>query len=96
MCVVDRLMGIFAAAARDYPTAETCFRNAVAFCEKAGYRPELAWSYSDYGEFLAARNGPGDIEQARDMQSRSLAVARELGMKPLIERIVGRKQILGA
>ena len=34
---------------------------ALAFCRKAGYRPELAWSCCDYADLLLERNGDGDL-----------------------------------
>ena len=44
------------------PTAQTpdqpTFEEALAFCRKAGYRPELAWTCCDYADTLLQRNEP--------------------------------------
>ena len=40
------------------------FEDAQAFCRSAGYRPELAWSLSDYADMLKERDGEGDREKA--------------------------------
>lgn len=38
----------------EHDQAITHFEDALDFCRKAGYRPELAWTYHDYGEALLA------------------------------------------
>ncbi|MCI0800329.1 MAG: AAA family ATPase, partial [Chloroflexi bacterium] len=40
----DRLLGILAQAMGETDQAVAHFEDALAFCRKAGYRPELAWS----------------------------------------------------
>ncbi len=62
------------------------FDDALAFCRKAGYRPELAWTYCDYADMLLERNSPGDRAKAMTLLDESLAISTELGMRPLMER----------
>ena len=62
------------------------FEDALAFCRKAGYRPELARSCCDYGELLLQRKGPGDQAKAMSLLEESLSICQELGMRPLMER----------
>ena len=40
------------------------FYDALAFCRKAGCRPELAWTCCDYADTLLQLNEPGDREKA--------------------------------
>ncbi len=89
----DRVLGLLAQTMGKLDDAATHFEDALAFCRKAGYRPELAWSCHDYADVLLQRNGPGDHQKAMSLLEESLAVSTELGMKPLMERVTAlRKQ----
>ncbi len=70
--------------------------HALAFCRKAGYRPELVWTCCDYADTLLQRNGSGDREQAMSLLDESLTLSSELGMRPLMERVLSRREILQA
>ncbi len=77
------------------------FEDALAFCRKAGYRPELAWSLCDYADMLTERASTGsaqadDSDKATGMLDESLAISTELGMRPLMERVLSRREILKA
>ena len=72
------------------------FEDALAFCRKAGYLPELAWTCCDYADTLFQRNEPGDRERAMTPLDESLSISGELGMRPLMERVLSRRDILGA
>ena len=76
--------------------AQTHFEDAIAFCRKAGYRPELAWSLFDYADMLLERKSVGDKDKAVAMLDESLAISTELGMRPLMERVLSRREILKA
>ncbi len=65
-------------------------------CRKAGNRPELAWTCCDYADTLLQRNQAGDRENARTLLDESLAISSELGMRPLMERVLSRREILKA
>ena len=71
-------------------------KDALAFCRKAGYRPELAWTCCDYADTLRERNGEGDRAMSLSLLDESLAISSELGMRPLMERVLSRREILGA
>jgi hypothetical protein len=64
------------------------------FIRKAGYRPELAWACCDYADLLRQRDGLGDGEWATALLEEGLVIARELGMCPLMERILSQHQFL--
>ena len=72
------------------------FEDALALCRKAGYRPELAWTCCDYADMLPERNGNGDRVKAMSLFDESLAISSELGMRPLMERVLSRREILRA
>jgi DNA-binding CsgD family transcriptional regulator len=100
----DRLLGLLAHTMGDLDQATKHFEDALAFCRQAGYRPELAWSLCDYADVLtqrattdvAARHPSplcdGDRAKAIALLGESLAIATELGMRPLTERVVALQE----
>jgi DNA-binding NarL/FixJ family response regulator len=50
----------------------------------------MAWTCSDYADALIQRNGQGDSSKAQSLLDESLAIATELGMRPLMERVSDR------
>ena len=52
---VDRLLGLLSQTMGNIDQAVTHFEDALAFCRKAGYRPELAWTCCDYADLLMER-----------------------------------------
>ena len=86
MCF-DRLLGLLAQTMGKLDDAAAHFEDALAFCRKAGYRPELAWTCHDFADALLRRNGPGDHQRAVSLLEESLTISTELGMKPLMERV---------
>ncbi len=93
---VDRLLGLLSQTMDDLDQAAQHFEEALSFCRKAGCRPELAWSCCDYADTLFQRNEPGDPEKATSLLDESLAISSELGMRPLMERVLSRREILKA
>ncbi len=91
-----RLLGLLAQTAGKLDEAMAHFDEALAFCRKAGYRPELAWTCCDYADALLQRNSPGDQHKATKLLDEALAISRELGMRPLMERVLARRAILKA
>ena len=76
--------------------AEVHFEQAIAYNRKADYRPSLAESCADYAEMLLDRDEPGDREKATELQDEAISIAQELGMKPLLERVLAKREILKA
>jgi tetratricopeptide (TPR) repeat protein len=93
---VDRLLGLLSQTMGDLSQAATHFEDALAFCRKAGYRPELAWACCDYADMLRQRDAQGDRAKAITLLDEALAVSSELGMRPLMERVLSRREILKA
>ena len=69
------------------------FEDALTLGRKAGYRPELAWSLCDYADTRLQRNLSGDHPKAISLLDESLAISRELGMRPLMERVLSRREL---
>ena len=47
-----------------------------------------AMTCHDYADMLRDRDGPGDQEKTVKPMDESLALSRELGMRPLMERVL--------
>ena len=95
-CEDSRILGLLAQTAGNLDDAAGHFEDAVAYCRKVGYRPELAWSLCDYADLLLERDAEGDRQKAMSLLDESLKISRELGMKPLMERVLSRREILKA
>ena len=92
----DRLLGLLSVTMGQLDQAMAHFEQALAFCRNAGYRPEMAWSCCDYADMLLQRNHEGDYANATALLDESLAISTELGMRPLMERVLSRREILRA
>ena len=90
---IDRVLGRMAALC-DIDGAAGHFEDALAFCRKAGDRPELAWTCCDYADMLLERDDGGDRQKAASLLDESLAISSDLGMRPLMERVLSRKMSL--
>ena len=53
----NRLLGLLSHTVGDMDPTAAHFEDALAFCRKAGFRPELAWTCCDYADALLERNG---------------------------------------
>ena len=86
---LDRLLGLLANTMGKLNDAAPHFEDALAFCRKAGYRPELAWTCHDYA---ALRLAQGEREKALELLDESLAISTELSMRPLMERATALRE----
>ncbi|MCH7621130.1 MAG: AAA family ATPase [Chloroflexi bacterium] len=85
--MVDHLLGLLSHTMGKLDAAAVHFEDALAFCRRAGYRPDIAWTCHDYADTLLQRNGPGDKSSATALLDESLAISTELGMRPLMARV---------
>ena len=92
----DRTLGLLSHTLANYNKASEHFEEAQSFCLNANFRPELAWTCCDYADTLLQRNEPGDREKAMSLLDETLAISRELDMRPLMERVLSRREILKA
>jgi tetratricopeptide (TPR) repeat protein len=94
--IQSRNLGVIAQAAGLHDKAAEHFERALAFNRRAGYRPQLAWTCCDYADLLLGHNGPGDQDRATALLDEGIVIAHDLGMKPLLERILARRRLLKA
>ena len=92
----DRLLGLLAHTMGKLDDAAAHFEAALDFLRKAGYRPELAWTCCDYADALHERDGDSDRGKTVSLLDESLAISRDLGMRPLMERVLSRREHLTA
>ena len=92
----DHVLGLLSRTAGNLEQAISHFEDALTFCRKAGYRCMLAWTCCDYADALRVRDGSGDTARAIVLLDESLAISSELGMRPLMERVLARREILKA
>ena len=92
----ERVLGLLSHTMGNLDQAIAHFVDAQAFCRKAGFRPELAWTCCDYADTLKERDAEGDCAKAIALLDESLAISSELGMRPLMERVLSRREILKA
>lgn len=84
----DRVLGLVAQTTGNFGQAQAHLEEALDFCRKAGYRAELAWSCCDYANMLLQRDESGDREKAISLLDESRAISSDLGMRPLMERVI--------
>ena len=92
----DRIWGVLAQKLGKYEESAAHFEEALSFSRNGGYRPELAWTCFKYGEMLLERDSEGDKAKATSLLDESLKLSSDLGMRPLIERVLSRREILKA
>jgi DNA-binding CsgD family transcriptional regulator/tetratricopeptide (TPR) repeat protein len=93
--LTDRLFGSLAHCAGQTRRAIVHFENAVAFCRKNGYRPELAWTLYDYARTLLDSGSRDDRERAATLLREGHALSSLLGMRPLAAAIAAFRQRYG-
>jgi tetratricopeptide (TPR) repeat protein len=94
--LIDHLLGLFARTMGRPEMAVGHFEAALSFARAAGYRPPYGWAAADYAAMLLERNADGDHARAISLQNEALAIGRELGMRPLVERVLARREMLTA
>lgn len=101
----DHVLALLADLAGRPQDARRYFELSVTALRKAKHLPWLAWIEFDYADWLLRASGRKDAasENAEAERARSLAlqddalkIARDLGMKPLVEQVIARKKILKA
>ena len=93
---VDRVLGLLAHTIGKLDDSQTHFDDAIAICRESGYVTELAWSLHDYADMLLERDGEGDKVKAITMLDEALQISSDLGMRPLMERVLSKREFLKA
>lgn len=83
---IDRLLGLLAGTFGELDRALAHFEDGIAFCTRAGYRPELAWTAWDYADALDISGTADGRAKASELRERALALAADLSMRSLLDR----------
>ena len=89
LITLDRTLGLLAHTMGHLDAAARHFEDALAFCGNAGYRPEVAWTCYDYAALLQVQ---GEYEKALGLLDEALAISTELGMSPLLKKVMTLKE----
>jgi len=84
-------LGPLAATMGRWTEAERHFEDAMQMHRKLEAPPLIAHTQREYAEMLLARDAPGDRDNALVLLTEALDTARQLGMKPLVERAAALK-----
>jgi len=84
---LSRYLGALATTLERWDDAARHFEDALAMNARMDARPWLAHTQKQYAAMLLARHQSGDRDKAADLLDAALAIARELGMRALEERI---------
>ena len=93
--LTNRLLGSLAHCAGQTRRAIVHFENALAFCRKNGYRPELAWTLYDYAKALLDTGSRDDREGPATLLHEGHDLSVQLGMRPLAAAIAEFRQRYG-
>ena len=93
---IDRLLGLLATTSGRVEDALVHFANGRSFCERAGYRTVYAWTTADYADALLTHVGRDGRSKALALQDEALEIAGELGMTPLVARVLSRRALFEA
>jgi eukaryotic-like serine/threonine-protein kinase len=94
--LLERVLGVAATRARQWPRAETHFDAAAAAASRMGARPELARTHLDHARMLLARGGIGDGDRAVRLLANAAAGFESLGMPAMLERTARVAERIGA
>jgi tetratricopeptide (TPR) repeat protein len=96
LIVHDRALGHIQHLLGELDEAASYFEAARNLSRSAGWKRELAIVLAFEAETLVQRDAPGDSAKAVELQDEAIAIAQELGMKPLLERVLAQREILNA
>lgn len=82
-----RYLGVLASVQGRWEEAEGHFQDGEGMNERMGAVSWLARTRHDHAKMLLARGRPGDLPRARRLLDQARAVADELGMVELVERV---------
>jgi tetratricopeptide (TPR) repeat protein len=88
---VAHLLGKLATVLSRYNDAQAHFEFALQRNMQMGARPRLAHTQYSYAGMLFSRNHAGDSEQAVMLLDQALAIAQELGMGGLVDKVQNSK-----
>jgi len=85
--VTVRISGCVAHFVGRLTQAAADFEDALTFCRRARYRPELAWTCYEYGRLLVDGGSRSDREKASALLAEANEIACDLAMHPLLREV---------
>jgi tetratricopeptide (TPR) repeat protein len=92
---VSRPLGLLATVLGRYDDAERHFEKALAMNARIRARVWVTHTQHDYARMLVARDRPGDRERATVLAAEALSAARQIGMKPLVAKLLDLRAAAG-
>jgi hypothetical protein len=86
-----RYLGMLATTMSRWAEAEQHFQAALKMNTRIRARPYLAHTQQQYAEMLLSRGQPGDRDTATSLLDEALAIASQLGMGALTDRVLAGK-----
>ena len=90
------LMGEISALLGDVDGADLNFSQSLVNCRDKGWKPSLAWTLFKYADFLLKRDDEGGRDKAGPMLDEALKLATDMGMEPLMQSVLSKREILKA
>ncbi|MEE9201718.1 MAG: tetratricopeptide repeat protein, partial [Dehalococcoidia bacterium] len=88
--------GILATARGNWPEAERAFREALEVERTHGFLYHEARVMVAWGEMHLKRKGPGDRERGMELLDQALAIFQRCAATKDVEKVLGKKGLLGA
>jgi tetratricopeptide (TPR) repeat protein len=84
---VDRILGMLSSSLGRLDDADEHFEQAIVGCRQGGYMLDLAWALYERAGALGRRDRDASVREIATLLKESLALADELGLTPLRERV---------
>lgn len=88
--------GILATAEKQWEEANDAFQNAVEINRQYHLPYYEAKSLFEWCQMHISRNGPGDQERGMELLDQSLDIFQRIQATKMVEKVMARKQVLGA
>jgi len=92
----DVILGRLARLMGHHEDALSHLAIAIELCEKAPFPPDVAWAKYYYADLLIDRGDDADAAKIAELQDDAIAIAQEIGMHLLLERVLAQREILEA
>lgn len=88
--------GALTTAERHWQEAHEAFQKAVEISRQYHLPYEEARSLFGWGRMYLSRGGPGDRERGMELLDHALAIFQRIQARKMVEKVLARKQVLGA
>ncbi len=82
----EHVMALLARTAGETGSVQAHFERALKYGRRTGSHPALAWACVDYAETLLSQTSAIDRRKIGELMEEGMAIVRDLGMQPLLNR----------